>query len=625
MSTIASVLAGRVFSAPNIIRAINSLYSNVGANRDERNWSAILASADPLAASEIALAEMYQNSSYLLRNANNLLTLNYTQNQIVYTYHELSQRLGFTYRSDWAAGSVFADAANLSFNNVRSFAISDQQNSGPTPILTLTNDATGFLARADLAGQLRFIDGTFIANLTAGIDERLAVLGALKSGQVVAVSTNNRQSTASTQTVTLGTAGNDTYDASGAGAVVQYVFTGDGNDTITGGAGADIIFAGDGDDVIRGSQEDIRLSGGNGNDRLEISTNFTVNDVFQIRSIEEIRLMANGLTLNLTGMFFGETIRGFATGSSTVIGSNGPDVFIGGTGNDNFSGAGDNDTFTGGLGNDTFTGGLGNDTFNIDAGTDSITDLADSDVFVISAGATLNATVAQEYTATAASRNLGGAAANAVFTVSVNADFADFSLVTVANAATDGLTINSEKIFGASVITGTAGNDIIRGQTVLNFQSETLRGGAGDDRITSGVGADTLTGGAGADIFVFFAGASGGLDGAATPDVITDFLAGTDKLQFTGVADVVSAEQAAVQAAVTALNGGAGATDAQIATAMALANTTDLGVAFAVYGGNTYVYFETTGANTNYVEATSVFIKLLGVIAAPTYAADVIA
>jgi hypothetical protein len=108
-------------------------------------------------------------------------------------------------------------------------------------------------------------------------------------------------------------------------------------------------------------------------------------------------------------------------------------------------------------------------------------------------------------------------------------------------------------------------------------------------------------------------------------DVITDFLAGTDKLQFTGVADVVSAEQAAVQAAVTALNGGAGATDAQIATAMALANTTDLGVAFAVYGGNTYVYFETTGANTNYVEATSVFIKLLGVIAAPTYAADVIA
>jgi Ca2+-binding RTX toxin-like protein len=507
---------------------------------------------------------------------------------------------------------------------VRSFAISDQQNSGPTPILTLTNDATGFLARADLAGQLRFIDGTFIANLTAGIDERLAVLGALKSGQVVAVSTNNRQSTASTQTVTLGTAGNDTYDASGAGAVVQYVFTGDGNDTITGGAGADIIFAGDGDDVIRGSQEDIRLSGGNGNDRLEISTNFTVNDVFQIRSIEEIRLMANGLTLNLTGMFFGETIRGFATGTSTVIGSNGPDVFIGGTGNDNFSGAGENDTFTGGVGNDTFTGGLNNDTFNIDAGTDTITDLADSDVFVISAGATLNATVAQEYTATAASRNLGGAAANAVFTVSVNADFADFSLVTVANAATGGITINSERIFGGGTITGSAGNDIITGGSLFNLAGETLIGGPGDDTITGSVGPDQVTGGTGADIFRYAAGASGGTDGAAVADVITDFLAGTDKLQFTGVADVVSAEQAAVQAAVTALNGGAGATDAQIATAMALANTTDLGVAFAVYGGNTYVYFETTGANTNYVEATSVFIKLLGVIAAPTYAADVI-
>jgi len=524
MSTIASVLAGRAFTNANISRALNSLYSNLGRNLDERNWTQILASADPLAASETALQQMYQDAGYLLRNANNLLTLGYTENQIVYTYQQLSQRLGYSYSAEWAVGTVFASAASLSVNNVRNQAVNDQQNSGPTPILTLVNDATGFLAQSDRAGQLRFTDGTVIANVTAAVDERLAVLGALKTGQIVAVSTANRQSAASTQTVTLGTAGNDTYDASGAGTVVQYVWTGDGNDTITGGGGADVIFAGDGDDVIRGSQEDIRLSGGDGTDRLEISTNFTVNDVFQIRSIEEIRLMVNGLTLNLTGMFFGETIRGFATGSSTVTGSNGGDSFIGGTGNDVFSGAGGSDTFTGGAGNDALTGGTDDDTFNIDAGTDTINDLQAADVFVVSPGATVNATVAQEYTATAASRNLGGGPGNAVFNISTNADFANFSAITVVNAATDGITINSDSIFGGSTITGSAGDDIINGQRVLNA-ADTLIGGAGNDTITGGFGADNLSGGTGADTFVFYAGASRA-PSATVFDVITDFGAG---------------------------------------------------------------------------------------------------
>lgn len=624
MSTIANVLAGRDLTNANIVRAINSLYANVGANLDERNWTTILSSSDALVASEIALIQMYQDSGYLLRNAHNLLARGYSDNQIALTYQQLSQRLGFTYTPDWATGTQFSVAANSSFSSLLILATNDQQNNGAIPVLTVT-DNLNILARSDLAGQLRFTDGTFIANLTAGVDVTLPVLGTLKSGQIVAVSTANRQSTASTQTITLGTTGNDTYDASGAGNVVQFIFTGDGNDTITGGSGADVIYAGDGDDVIRGRQEDARLHGGNGTDRLEISANFTVQDVFQIRSIEEIRLMADALTLNLTGMFFGNTIRGFATGSSTAIGSNGPDIFIGGTGNDVFRGEIDSDTFTGGAGNDTYEGGTSDDTFNIDAGTDSISDLQGGDVFVISAGATLNAEVAQNYTATTASRNLGGGNANAVFNISLNAAVADFSLMTVANAATGGITINSGRLFGGGTFTGSSGNDIIRGGSIFNLAGDALIGGAGADTITGGVGPDQLTGGIGADTFTFAVGSSAGTDGAAVADVITDFLVGTDKLQFTAVADVVSAEQAAVQAAVTALNGGAGATDAQIATAMALANTTDLGVSFAVYDGNTYVYFETTGANTNYVEATSIFVRLTGVAVAPTFAADVVA
>lgn len=56
----------------------------------------------------------------------------------------------------------------------------------------------------------------------------------------------------------------------------------------------------------------------------------------------------------------------------------------------------------------------------------------------------------------------------------------------------------------------------------------------------------------------------------------------------------------------------------------ATANTTNLGVSFAVFEGNAYALFETTGASTG-VAADDVFIKLTGVTTLPTFAADVIA
>lgn len=179
-----------------------------------------------------------------------------------------------------------------------------------------------------------------------------------------------------------------------------------------------------------------------------------------------------------------------------------------------------------------------------------------------------------------------------------------------ANVAAKGIVMNGSAATGKLVLTG-------------NTAADSLFGGSADDTLTGGDGTDSVTGGAGADTFVFNRGDNDGANGAAVADIITDFVAGTDKLQFAGITDIVSAQQAAVQAAVTAL--AAGSTDAQIATAMANANTTDEGVSFAVFAGNTYVYLEKTGATTTHVEADNLFIKLAGVTTVPTFAADVIA
>lgn len=213
-----------------------------------------------------------------------------------------------------------------------------------------------------------------------------------------------------------------------------------------------------------------------------------------------------------------------------------------------------------------------------------------------------------------------GTVANTI-TAITNSDNSKFAVTGAADltmALAAGTSIASQ--VDASAFTGKL---TVTGSS-LTGSGDKITGGSGADTINGLKGADIMTGGAGADTFSFTATAAANASGAVfgTADVITDFVAGTDKLQFGGVADVVSAQQTAVQTAVTAL--AAGSTDTQVATAMAAANTTDLGVSFAVYGGNTYVLYETSGAGSG-VAADDVFIKLSGVTTAPTFAADVIA
>lgn len=162
------------------------------------------------------------------------------------------------------------------------------------------------------------------------------------------------------------------------------------------------------------------------------------------------------------------------------------------------------------------------------------------------------------------------------------------------------------------IIQGDGGNDTINGGS----GGDLLYGGAGKDAIVGGSGADSIWGGGGNDTFVF---ASGNL--TTTPDTITDFSLGTDKIQFAGVDDVGSDQQVAVQNGVNALP--PGAPPAMILDRMDDINLTDFAVSVAAKDGKTYVLLETTGAD-DFETNTDVFIQLNGVSSGFTFAGDVI-
>jgi hypothetical protein len=132
------------------------------------------------------------------------------------------------------------------------------------------------------------------------------------------------------------------------------------------------------------------------------------------------------------------------------------------------------------------------------------------------------------------------------------------------NSAAAGIKISAGT--GAATLTGLAGAD-------------TLIGGAGIDTINGGTGADTLTGGGAADTFVITNNTAAAIHSTlASPDVITDFVSGTDKLSIgtaptTFLGNFTTVASAEAQAAVTGgLNQAYYVTGSNTAYVTALAN-----------------------------------------------------
>ena len=214
-------------------------------------------------------------------------------------------------------------------------------------------------------------------------------------------------------------------------------------------------------------------------------------------------------------------IYGF-NGADVITGSSINDVIIGGEGADVINtGTGTNTIIVNGTADitagESYTGG-GTDTLLVTADTNftGVSTLTSIENITLEAGvdATFDAAALNGDTIT-----VNGSGDNGGETLTVNG---------TASADTinlGGLTIDTNDITGVS-IDGKAGNDVITGTNGV----DTINGGDNDDTITGGAGGDSLTGGTGSDVFAYQAGDS--YEAGTNLDVVTDFVSGTDKFQF---------------------------------------------------------------------------------------------
>ncbi len=234
------------YTAELVQRAMFTLYGNVGANQDGRNWAAILQSNNPLEAAEAGLRAMYQDGAYLRSNTQHLEQSGYVAAQAEITYRQLADRLDYTYNAAWSDGTAYDYLGDLTYEQLVSLVPASPPQP-PLPTISVSASATGFTVSLSVAGAVKMSASGDLGNFAAG--STLLTEQATVKGGFLTLSANGQTSTATNQYVVLGTANDDSIDTSAAGNRVNYIFGGAGHDILKGGAGADVLDGGDGVDT----------------------------------------------------------------------------------------------------------------------------------------------------------------------------------------------------------------------------------------------------------------------------------------------------------------------------------------------------------------------------------------
>jgi Ca2+-binding RTX toxin-like protein len=301
----------------------------------------------------------------------------------------------------------------------------------------------------------------------------------------------------------VGATTDDSYDFSSVQLIgIATINGGGGNDTIKGSAAADTLAGGTGNDT---------LDGGGGGDTYLVGVGHGVDSIADTGSpadLDRIVAAADSVAIGLKSGFGAangiEQISSNGHAGVTVVGTAADDSYDfssvqligissinGGAGNDTIKGSSAADTLVGSTGNDTLDGGGGNDTYLVGtgAGIDNIVDTGsatDTDRILASAD---NVAIGLKS---------GFGAANGIEQISANghagvtiqggtgADVLDFSATTLVGITA----INGGA--GADIITGSVGNDVLRGQEDGDIYLITK--GAGFDSIvdTGLLGTDSI-------------------------------------------------------------------------------------------------------------------------------------
>lgn len=386
------------YTAELVQRAMFTLYGNVGANQDGRNWAAILQSNNPLEAAEAGLRAMYQDGAYLRSNTQHLEQSGYVAAQAEITYRQLAERLDFTHQPGWSVGTVYEYLGPLSTPALIALVpVMPEAPPAPLPTISVASSAAGFTVSLNVAGTVKMSVSGDLGSFTAGTTV-LTQQATIKEG-FLTLSSNGNTSAATSQYVVLGTAGNDSIDTSAAGNRLDYIFGGAGADTIQGGGGADVLHGGDGDDffvylnadeLFAGNVLVDSIDGGTGTNALVLGdavehTGFEMTAAMSwagMSRVSELRV-AGGLldtrfSIGLNDDAYEAGLRTVSLSNhdatatpvnvinvSAETGAGNGYTLEGSKFSDFITGGAGNDLITGGLGADRLVGGLGADTFRV--------------------------------------------------------------------------------------------------------------------------------------------------------------------------------------------------------------------------------------------------------------------
>lgn len=254
-----------------VLEASRTLYGDVGANLDERDWAAIMAAGNAMAAAQQALKNQWQDADYLLRNADQLIGQGYSMLAVEFTYRQMADRLDFTYDASWSAGTPYAWLGALTDDELAARIAAAE-----VPQLAFEFTETAANLDVSHAGTLSFSVAGASQSVTAG-DVPLTPGATVREGFVTLTRASGETGTTA-EYVVIGTndrmVRNFNAEMDGVDRVIilgqanDVVQAGSGDDTIYGGDGADNLSGNDGNDLIRGGVDADTIHGGKGNDIL---------------------------------------------------------------------------------------------------------------------------------------------------------------------------------------------------------------------------------------------------------------------------------------------------------------------------------------------------------------------